>query len=71
MKNSKSPAAAKRTSSTLSGADLLVRALELAGVDTVFAYPGGNSMLFHQALTRSKQIRTILPRHEQGGAFMA
>jgi acetolactate synthase-1/2/3 large subunit len=28
-------------------------------------------MMFHQALTRSGKIRTILPRHEQGGAFMA
>ncbi|MDR1146398.1 MAG: biosynthetic-type acetolactate synthase large subunit [Verrucomicrobiales bacterium] len=71
MKNNQSTAAAKQTSSTLSGADILVRALEREGVDTVFAYPGGNSMLFHQALTRSKPIRTILPRHEQGGAFMA
>ncbi|MEQ2008249.1 MAG: biosynthetic-type acetolactate synthase large subunit, partial [Limisphaerales bacterium] len=39
-------------------------------VDTIFAYPGGASMEFHQSLTRSK-IRTILPRHEQGGVFMA
>ena len=28
-------------------------------------------MELHQALTRSKKIRTILPRHEQGGAFAA
>jgi len=28
-------------------------------------------MEIHQALTRSKQIRTVLPRHEQGGAFAA
>jgi len=39
-------------------------------VDTIFAYPGGASMEIHQALTRSK-IRTVLPRHEQGGAFAA
>ncbi|PYK98517.1 MAG: acetolactate synthase large subunit, partial [Verrucomicrobia bacterium] len=31
----------------------------------------GASMELHQALTRSKRIRTILPRHEQGGAFAA
>ncbi|NDI17751.1 MAG: acetolactate synthase 3 large subunit, partial [Verrucomicrobia bacterium] len=53
------------------GCDLLVQALEHAGVDTIFAYPGGASMMLHQSLTRSKKIRTILPRHEQGGAFMA
>ena len=28
-------------------------------------------MPIHQALTRSKQIRTVLPRHEQGGGFAA
>ena len=53
------------------GSDILVKALEKEGVDTIFAYPGGASMEFHQALTRSKQIRTILPRHEQGGSFAA
>jgi len=53
------------------GSDILVQALEREGVDTIFAYPGGASMELHQALTRSKQIRTILPRHEQGGAFAA
>jgi acetolactate synthase I/II/III large subunit len=56
---------------TTSGADIMVAALEREGVDTIFAYPGGASMAFHQALTRSKKIRTILPRHEQGGVFMA
>ena len=53
------------------GCEILVRALEREGVDTIFAYPGGASMEFHQALTRSEQIRTILPRHEQGGVFAA
>ena len=52
------------------GRDILVRALEREGVETIFAYPGGASMEIHQALTRSN-IRTILPRHEQGGAFAA
>ena len=55
----------------MSGADILVAALEREGVDTIFAYPGGASMAMHQALTRSKKIRTILPRHEQGGVFAA
>jgi len=55
----------------LTGAEILVKCLEREGVDTIFAYPGGASMPIHQALTRSKQIRTILPRHEQGGAFAA
>ena len=62
---------AKKTK-PLSGADILVQCLINHGVDTVFAYPGGASMPIHQALTRfQKQLRTILPRHEQGGGFMA
>ena len=55
----------------MSGSDILVEALEREGVDTIFAYPGGASMELHQSLTRSKKIRTILPRHEQGGSFAA
>src|SRR2546428_1431734 len=55
-----------------SGADILVQCLLNHGVDTVFAYPGGASMPIHQALTRfSSRLRTILPRHEQGGGFAA
>ena len=45
----------------MKGADVLVTALEREGVDSIFAYPGGASMELHQALTRSKKIRTILP----------
>jgi acetolactate synthase-1/2/3 large subunit len=69
----KKPAAPKRAEvgPTMSGSEILVAALEREGVDTIFAYPGGASMEVHQALTRSQKIRTILPRHEQGGAFAA
>ena len=55
----------------MKGADVLVAALERENVDVVYAYPGGASMELHQALTKSKKIRTILPRFEQGGGFMA
>src|SRR5947209_13491140 len=55
-----------------SGADILVQCLVNHGVEVVFAYPGGASMPLHQALTRfAHKIRTILPRHEQGGGFAA
>src|SRR5207344_1429085 len=56
---------------TMNGAEILVAAMEREGVEVIFAYPGGASMPIHQALTRSKSIRTILPRHEQGGIFAA
>ncbi len=55
-----------------SGADIVIQSLVNHGVDTVFAYPGGASMPLHQALTRfGDKVRTILPRHEQGGGFAA
>ncbi|MEZ6143390.1 MAG: biosynthetic-type acetolactate synthase large subunit [Zavarzinella sp.] len=56
----------------MSGADILVECLLRHGADTMFAYPGGASMPLHQSLTKvAPRIRTILPRHEQGGGFMA
>ncbi len=55
----------------MNGAEILVESLEREAVEYVFAYPGGCSMPLHQALTKSKTIRTILPRHEQGGGFAA
>jgi acetolactate synthase-1/2/3 large subunit len=60
------------TTTPMSGADILVKCLINHRVDTVFAYPGGASMPLHQSLTKvTDRLRTILPRHEQGGGFMA
>src|SRR5207253_503207 len=60
------------TGEPMSGADVLVQSLIRHGVGVVFAYPGGASMPIHQSLTRvTDRLRTILPRHEQGGGFMA
>ena len=62
-------AAAKKT---LNGAEVLVAGLLKEGVKFVFAYPGGASMPLHQALLAAQnEVRTILPRHEQGGGFAA
>ncbi|MCA9128492.1 MAG: biosynthetic-type acetolactate synthase large subunit [Planctomycetales bacterium] len=62
----------KRASATMTGADILVKSLVDHGIEVIFAYPGGCSMPMHQSLTRySSQLRTILPRHEQGGGFAA
>ncbi|HYH68384.1 MAG TPA: thiamine pyrophosphate-binding protein, partial [Urbifossiella sp.] len=56
----------------MNGADILVESLIRHGVEVVFAYPGGASMPIHQSLTKVEgRLRTILPRHEQGGGFMA
>jgi acetolactate synthase-1/2/3 large subunit len=70
-KNSTSITDAGTKAEPMKGCDILVKALEREGVDVVFAYPGGASMELHQALTRTNKIRTVLPRFEQGGGFMA
>ena len=63
---------AGRNVTSYNGAEILVECLVRHGTDIIFAYPGGASMPLHQALVQAKdQIRTILPRHEQGGAFAA
>ena len=54
----------------LSGARLVVEALEREGVTTVFGYPGGAIMPLYDALPGSK-LRHILVRHEQGAALAA
>ena len=64
-----SPKAA--TGREMKGAEAVVECLIREGVDVIFAYPGGASQELHQALARTDRIRTILPRHEQGGSFAA
>jgi len=70
-KKKSTPARHREVGPAMSGSDILVACLEREGVDTIFAYPGGASLEIHQSLTRSKKIRVVLPRHEQGGAFAA
>lgn len=56
----------------MSGSQIAIQSLVNAGVDTIFAYPGGTSIPLHQMLTQYRnQIRVILPRQEQGGGFAA
>ena len=67
-------ATADKTTNTeiMTGASIIVEALIRNGTQVVFAYPGGCSMPLHQALLAKKDVlRTILPRHEQGGGFAA
>ena len=70
-KTKKSSAPRTKTPALMKGADVLVKCLENEGVDTLFAYPGGQSIDLHEAFSKSKKIRVILPRHEQGCGFMA
>jgi acetolactate synthase-1/2/3 large subunit len=51
--------------------DLLVKCLELEGVEYVFGVPGEENADFMMSLKHSGRMRFVLTRHEQGAAFMA
>lgn len=51
--------------------DLFVQCLEEEGVEYVFGVPGEENLDFLDSLSRSKKIKLILTRHEQGAGFMA
>jgi acetolactate synthase-1/2/3 large subunit len=55
----------------VTGAQALIRALECAGVDTVFGIPGGAILPAYDPLLDSTKIRHILVRHEQGAGHAA
>ncbi|MEY2693746.1 MAG: hypothetical protein RL142_94 [Actinomycetota bacterium] len=55
----------------LTGAQAIIRSLELIGVDTVFGLPGGAILPTYDPLMDSKKIRHILVRHEQGAGHAA
>lgn len=55
----------------VTGARLVVEALEREGVTHLFGYPGGAIMPVYDALTGSKQLQHILVRHEQAAALAA
>src|SRR5438270_12347937 len=55
----------------MTGADMVLEALEREGVEFIFGYPGGANLPIYQHLPGHPQIRHSLVRHEQGGAHMA
>jgi acetolactate synthase I/II/III large subunit len=56
---------------TLTGAEAVIRSLELLGVDTVFGLPGGTILPTYDPLLDSEKIQHILVRHEQGAGHAA
>ena len=54
----------------LNGAQIMIKALQEQGVDTIFGYPGGAVLEIYDALKES-DIRHVLVRNEQGGAHAA
>lgn len=65
------PARTLEEDAILNGADVLVERLFHHGVRTIFGMPGSHSAALYDAIARHGQIRTILVRNEQAGAFMA
>jgi len=62
----------EKSTETINGAEIMIEMLIRLDAEFCFAYPGGASMPLHQALRKNRdRIRTILPRHEQGGSFAA
>ncbi len=53
------------------GTRAIIEVLKSEGVDLVFGYPGGQVIPLFDAFHDEKEIRLILPRHEQGGAHAA
>src|SRR3954468_21179496 len=55
----------------LTGAEAVVRTLELLGVTDVFGLPGGAILPVYDPLMDTEKIRHVLVRHEQGAGHAA
>ena len=55
----------------LSGAEMVLKAFEDHGVDTIFGYPGGAVLPIYDEVFLQNDIRHILVRHEQGAVHAA
>ncbi|MBI5519987.1 MAG: acetolactate synthase large subunit [Desulfovibrio sp.] len=55
----------------MNASNLFVQALENEGVEYVFGIPGEENLHLLEALRKSRHIKLILTRHEQGAGFMA
>ena len=56
---------------TLTGAQMVVRALKDQGVTHIFGYPGGAVLPIYDALFAEEGITHVLVRHEQGATHAA
>ncbi|MGM1016061.1 MAG: acetolactate synthase large subunit [Actinomycetota bacterium] len=65
------PPARPASAPDMTGAEAVVRSLELLGVDDVFGLPGGAVLPLYDTLMGDNQLRHILVRHEQGAGHAA
>ncbi len=62
---------AETETQTMTGAEMVVRALVDQGVDVLFGYPGGAVLPIYDALYHESRLQHVLVRHEQGAAHAA
>ncbi len=55
----------------MKASDLFIKALENEGVEYVFGLPGEENIDFLESIRKSRTIKFVLTRHEQGAGFMA
>ncbi len=53
------------------GADILLKSLIKEGATDIFGYPGGVTLPLHNRMPDYPEIKHVLPKNEQGGAFAA
>ncbi|MFT0892165.1 acetolactate synthase 3 large subunit [Pseudochelatococcus sp. G4_1912] len=58
-------------SETITGAEMVIRALQDQGVEHIFGYPGGAVLPIYDALFHQNKVRHILVRHEQAAVHAA
>ncbi len=66
----KDKSVAKKTE-ILSGAEIILRALEAEGVRDIFGYPGGSVIPLYDAIYHNENLDHVLTRHEQGAIHAA
>ena len=69
--NPEDPDPEEAAATTLSGAEMVVRALVDQGVDVLFGYPGGAVLPIYDALFAEPRLKHVLVRHEQGATHAA
>src|ERR1700689_1350450 len=63
--------AAQAAAQTMTGAQMVIRALKDQGVTHIFGYPGGAVLPIYDALFQVEGITHVLVRHEQGATHAA
>ena len=58
-------------SEEMTGAEMVIRALQDQGVEHVFGYPGGAVLPIYDEIFQQEKVKHILVRHEQGAGHAA